>query len=120
MWKLNTLDKWIMQKLKWLANLFNDHPMETTVCIIGIAAMLFIVVILALGAQHPSAEYTKGYNDGFTEMNITKYSVAKAVSDHNDHDAFHSNSDYLNGYIRGYDDGILKNADNIMGTNCSK
>jgi hypothetical protein len=120
MWKLNKLDKLIIQKLKWLLNLLNDHPMETSVCIIAVAAMLFTAVLLAASVQHPSDDYTKGYNDGFSEMNVTKYSVAEAVSNHNENDMFHSNSDYLNGYIRGYDEGLLKNADKIMGINCSR
>ena len=113
MWKLNKLDKLII-------NLYHDYPIILATCVVAFGTVFVIVILSYSGYNKPSADYTKGYNDGLTEMNVTKYSVAEAVSNHNDHDMFHSNSDYLNGYIRGYNDGLLKNADKIMGTNCSR
>lgn len=122
MWKLNKLDVWIVRKInafnKWMINSINGHPIRISICVLILFALVFVVAVLFSMHDQQSPEYIKGYNDGFSEMNVTKYNVAIAVTENNGH-RINSNSEYVNGYMRGYNAALLEKADIIMGTKCS-
>ena len=63
-----------------------------------------------------SIEYTTGYSNGFNEVNLTRYSVAKQVYSSFGRTILEPpNVLYARGYLDGYDDGVASRANSMMG-----
>jgi hypothetical protein len=111
MWHLNTLDKLVVK-------FNNDHHNIMIFLLVIIFGVLFVWFLhdFNVNSRH-SNNYTKGYSDGFNDLNVTKYNTAVAVYGHNQRISNPFNQQYVDGYIDGYNDALLQKANQTLGAN---